>query len=86
MSYGRPRMSVFPALVIILLLTMGLVGCGQGTGKCQHSGYLMSCTRPGCGRAAVICTPCRALGDSMCRAYCDNCGSADRIAFQSMGR
>jgi hypothetical protein len=61
------------------------IGCAVDHKKCQYYGYSMTCTRSGCkgkDKALVICTPCKAVGDKQCKAYCENCESGDYITIK----
>ena len=63
-----------------------LAGCGGSNyKKCQSYGYIKTCTRPGCNeKTVVVCFPCRAVGDPICTAYCEKCGSGDHIRYEKM--
>jgi hypothetical protein len=53
--------------------------------KCQFFKYSMTCAKSDCRNnrnALVICTPCKAVGDDVCRVYCENCGSGDHVKFE----
>ena len=81
-------MSKYIRIMVCIAVCIIAATCNCYSGnekKCQYYGYSMTCTRSGCkgnDKALVICTPCKAVGDKQCKAYCENCGSGDYITIK----